>query len=94
MNKIPNNPCEGCIIETLCTRMCELAKPYYEALVNEDKNFNWDEYYRRRDRIHNEWLSKTKRDVESGKKSRIELRRELGIDDNDTSEYTYGGLTI
>lgn len=27
------NPCIGCIVETVCNKMCEEALPYYKSLV-------------------------------------------------------------
>jgi len=32
--------------------MCEIALPVFKAMVVEDKNFNWDEYYIRRDNLY------------------------------------------
>ena len=83
------NPCDTCLINTMCFKMCEKAKPYYQGLVVEDKNFNVDEYFRRRDRIYST-LAKQAQDKED-----VDKARELtGISKSDHTDYFFDGKPL
>ena len=45
------NPCDECLIKTICVNMCERAKPYFNSMVVTDKNFDWSSYLKRSDEL-------------------------------------------
>lgn len=93
-NNVMINPCEGCLVEIICCRMCDLAKPFYDGLTTKDKNFNWQEYEEHRNRVHERMISNAKKDYKEGKKSVKDLRRSLGIRDDEKGSFTYGGIDL
>lgn len=87
--KNEDNPCDTCLINTICFKMCEKAKPYFQSLVVEDKNFNEDEYMERRDRLYSAFIRQAQDQKD------VDKARELaGISKSDHTDYFFGGKPL
>lgn len=89
MKYTEESPCDECLITTVCFRMCDKAKPYFERLVVVDKHFSETAYEERRERIYDELINDAQ-----DEEAFSEARKLLGIDEQDNNEYFFGGQPL
>ena len=52
------NPCEGCIVEIICIKMCPRVIIHYKENIDIDKNFDWESYTKRSDKLYQKKFKK------------------------------------